>query len=294
MPKQTFIAVKNRRPLLARVVAVAIAAIVLYAPLATRADEWPEPAERSGPSVRTPREVDAALVLEGAYVPASVSATPDPSGIIGGALTWNFALVDRLGLFGHHAVTGFMVGNVSMLAEGNEVGLRYRAAQLVALEAAFLAHNISRVWVDDYGISPGGVEDIGGEIGAWLPFEPNRWIRLDAHLFFRIFDVYRDTQEAFGAGARLSLLVASGHSVVIEPQLVGVLRNHPREGVASATLNVIGDVSWRFALYERLGGMVGARFSTSMLVGVQPMLELKRSMIGEPMALGYLGIFFGG
>ena len=33
--------------------------------------------------------------------------------------------------------------------------------------------------------------------------------------------------------------------------------------------------------------------STNLLVGQVPMLELKRSMINEPMAMGTVGIYFG-
>jgi hypothetical protein len=153
---------------------------------------------------------------------------------------------------------------------------------------------VDRAWIDDFETRPGGVADLGGELGVWLPFEPHQRVRLDAHVVMRLFDVYRDTQGALGAGARVSLLIAKGHSVALELTLLRAQRSRPRAGVDQTTWNALGDVSWRFTLKGRLGGIIGARLSSSMLVGVQPMLELKRSMIDEPMALGYVGLFFGG
>lgn len=282
----------NDKRLPARGVAAAIAAFALCAPLASQADAWPAPVERSGPDVPAPREIDALAALQGAYVPAG--ALPKATGTFGGVFTWCFAPVARLGLFGRHEVFGLVWGNLSMLAVGHELGLRYAAARHLSFETAFLTHRVDRVWVDDFETRPGGVSDIGGEAGVWFPFAPHGRIRLDAHLLLRMFDVYKDTQGALGTGARVTLLVARGHSVALELTAIRAQRSRPRAGVDRTTWNAIGDVSWRFRLKGRLGGLVGARVSTSMLVGVQPMLELKRSMIEEPMAVGYLGLYFGG
>ena len=271
---------------------VMVAAVALCAPRAPRADGWPAPVERSGPDVPAALEIAVSGVFQGAYVPAGVA--PEETGTAGGVLTWCLAPVERLGLFGRHEVWGLVWGNVSMLAVGHEVGLRYVAARHLSLETAFLSHRVDRVWIDDWETRPGGVADIGGELGAWFPFVPHRRIRLDAHLVLRLFDVYRDTQGALGAGARASLHIARGHSVALELTALRAQRSRPRTGVDQTTWNVMGDVSWRFTLSGRLGGLVGGKVSTSMLVGVQPMLELKRSMIEEPMAVGYVGLFFGG
>jgi hypothetical protein len=272
-------------------ICLAIAALFAVAPTTARAQAWPEPVERSGPSVPAARRVEAATVLEGAYVPEGVA--PQATGIFGGVLTWCFAPVERLGIFGRHEVAGLKWGKIAMLELGHEVGLRLATARHLTLEAAYLTHRIDRAWVDDFETRPGGVADMGGELGAWLPFAPHPRIRLGAHLLYRIFDVYRDTQGALGLGARLELLIARGHAVAIELTVVRAQRSRPRAGVDRTTWNAIGDVSYRFSLAARVGGLVGARLSSSMLVGVQPMLELKRSMIEEPMAVAYLGLFFG-
>jgi len=278
----------------ARSIGVSVAAAAFFLPAVLLADGWPAPAERSGPEVPPPRGIEATSVIQGAYVPASAGVAPEATGTFGGALTWCFAPLARLALFGRHEVYALKWGEVTLLAVGHEVGLRYAAARHLTMETAFLTHRVDRAWVDDFETRPGGVSDIGGEVGAWLPFAPHSRVRLDAHVLLRIFDVYRDTQGALGGGARVTLLVARGHSVALELTVLRAQRSRPRAGVDRTTWNAIGDVSWRFTLSGRLGGMIGARLSTSMLVGVQPMLELKRSMIDEPMALGYLGLFFGG
>jgi hypothetical protein len=271
-----------------------VAALALCAPGPLCADDWPAPAERSGPDVPAPHGIAATAELQGAYVPASAASAPKETGAFGGTLTWCFAPVARLGLFGHHEVTGLMWGNLSLLAVGHEFGLRYAAAGHLTFETAFLSHRVDRAWIGDFETRPGGVADIGGELGAWLPFEPHERVRLDAHIVARLFDVYRDTQGALGAGARVSLRIAKGHAVALELTVLRAQRSRPRAGVDQTTWNALGDVSWRFKLKGSLGGLIGARLSSSMLVGVQPMLELKRSMIEEPMALGYVGLFFGG
>ena len=51
-------------------------------------------------------------------------------------------------------------------------------------------------------------------------------------------------------------------------------------------------VYWQSMIYKSFGIKVGAIVSANLLVGEVPMLELKRSMIGEPMAMAELGLFF--
>jgi hypothetical protein len=271
---------------------VAAVFCVSLAPEAGAAD-WPVQAERSGPRLTLPREIAATAVIRGAYVPEASAAVPGSTGTIGGAITWSFAPFARLGLFGRHELEGYFWANVALLAIGHEAGLRFSAARHLAFEAAYLSHRVSRVWIDDFETRPGGVSDMGGELGAWLPFAPHERIRLDLHVVSRIFEVYKDTQSVLGGGVRLSLLVARDSEVVVELTLLRAARSRPRSEVDVTTWNVIGEASLRSRLTRGLGLLIGARLSTSMLVGEQPMLELKRSMIEEPMGVAYAGMSFG-
>ena len=83
-----------------------------------------------------------------------------------------------------------------------------------------------------------------------------------------------------------------GHALVLELETLRAVRAQPRVGVDRVTWNVLGEVAWRARLTDRLGLRIGVRVSTHLLVGEVPMLELKRSMIDEPMALGSAGIYF--
>ena len=67
---------------------------------------------------------------------------------------------------------------------------------------------------------------------------------------------------------------------------------NPRTGVDRVTWNVKGVIQWRSQLTDRFGLQIGVRATTNLLVGEVPMLELKRSMIDEPMAMGTLGAYF--
>jgi hypothetical protein len=277
-----------------RAPAALAAVLACLAPAASLAEEWPDPAERSGPRLPAPKEVTATAVARGAYVPASDATGEEAASTFGGSLSWCFAPVRRLGLYGRHELVSYRWANVTLLSFGHEVGLRLLAARHLTLEAAYLTHRVSRAWIDDFEASPGGVEDRGAELGAWLPFAPHESVRIDVHLIGRLFDVYRDTQGAFGGGARLSLLVADGHALVVELTAVRAQRSRPRAGVDETTWNLFAEASWRSLLTPRFGLLIGARLTTSMLVGEEPMLELKRSMIEEPMGVAYLGMFFGG
>lgn len=255
---------------------------------------WPEPAERSGPRVQARGTAAAAAVGRGAWVPASEATGEREAWTAGGALSWSYAALPGLALFGRHEASAYRWADVTLLAFGHEVGLRYAAARRLTLEAAYLTHRVPRAWIGDFETNPGGVEDRGAELGAWLPFEPHEAVRLDVHLIARLFDVYRDAQGAFGGGARLSLLPADGHALVIELTALRAQRSRPRSGVEDTTWNLVAEASWRSRLAGSFGILLGARLSTSMLVGEVPMLELKRSMIEEPMGIAFLGVFFGG
>jgi hypothetical protein len=136
------------------------------------------------------------------------------------------------------------------------------------------------------------VIDRGLELGSWLRFEPHRRLLLEAHLVGRIFEVYRDTQGVTGIGLRASISPWSGHAMVVEIEALRVIRTRPRIGVDRVTWNVLGEVGWRSQLTPSFGIGIGARLSTNLLVGEVPMLELKRSMIDEPMAMASIGAWF--
>ena len=82
------------------------------------------------------------------------------------------------------------------------------------------------------------------------------------------------------------------HALVLELETLRTQRGNPRAGVDRVTWNVKGTIQWRSQLTDRFGIQIGGRVYTNLLVGEVPMLELKRSMIDEPMAMGTLGVYF--
>jgi hypothetical protein len=268
-----------------------LSAIALAAPTA-RAD-WPEPAIRSGTHLPAERELALALDLAGAYVPQVAGLAPDSTALLQGRLTWNFAPVERIGLFGEHTAGGMWWANLGLTILGNEFGLRYLCREHLAFEAAYLTHRVDRIEVDDFQSNPGGVIDRGVELGTWLRFEPHRRLLLETHLVGRIFEVYRDVQGVTGIGLRVSVSHWAGQALVVELEALRVIRARPRIGVDRVTWNVLGEVAWRSLLSASLGIQIGVRLSTHLLVGEVPMLELRRSMIDEPMTLASLGVWFG-
>jgi len=270
-----------------------IAALLALVPSVASTETWPYPAERSGPFLPKARELRAALLVQGAYIPSSSSTGDARAATLGGVLGWCFAPFERLGLFGLHELEGYWWANVTLMAHGNVLGLRYVAARHLTFEGAFLSHRVPRVWIDDLETRPGGVADNGGELGVWLPFSPHPRIRIELHLISRAFEVYKDTQGVLGGGLRLSLLIGRRTSLELELTLLRTTRSRPRAGVEDTTSNVIGEACLRTELARSLGMLLGAKLTTSMLVGEQPMLELKRSMIDEPMGLAYAGVTFG-
>jgi hypothetical protein len=254
--------------------------------------EWPEPALRSGPFLPPPREAAVAVDAAGAWVPARSGLATDDTGFLQGRITWNFSPWNGVGLFGRHGVGGMWWGDLALLTSEHELGLRWLASRVVTLEAAYLGHGTEKQWIDGDGKAIGGIRDHGAELSGWAHLEPHSRISLDLHMLGRWFDVFRDDQLVAGGGARLGLLFADGHAAVIEMHALWAHRANPREGVDRASWNVIGDVLWRSQLTKGFGMQLGARISTNLLVGEVPMLELKRSMIGEPMAMGILGVWF--
>jgi hypothetical protein len=253
---------------------------------------WPEPALRSGPWLPPPRELAIALDVAGAWVPEVAGLTTDDTGLLLGRITWNLAPWEAVGLFGRHGLGGMWWSDLTLLNGEHELGLRFLASDAVTLEAAYLGHRTEKQWIEGSPAAVGGIRDHGAELSGWVRLEPHSRIRLELHLLGRWFRVYLDDQVVAGGGARLSLLFGNGHALVLELHALWACRADPREGVERTSRNVIGDLAWRSRLGDRFGLQFGARLSTNLLVGEAPMLELKRSMIGEPMALGFLGGWF--
>ncbi|HUT78851.1 MAG TPA: hypothetical protein VM285_14235 [Polyangia bacterium] len=254
--------------------------------------QWPEPALRSGPWLPPPRDLAVALDVAGAWVPEMTGLTTDDTGLLQGRLTWNLAPWEEVGLFGRHGLGGMWWSNLTLLNSEHEIGLRWLASDVVTLEGAYLGHRTEKQWISGNSAAVGGIRDHGAELSGWAALRPHSRIRLELHLLGRWFRVYLDHQGVAGGGARLSLLFGNGQAAVLELHALWAYRADPREGVEHASWNVIGELAWRSRLGDRFGLQLGARLATNLLVGEVPMLELKRSMIGEPMAMGVLGCWF--
>jgi hypothetical protein len=278
----------RRDTLLLTTVLIAVAA----AAAGTARSEPLEPAVRSGARLPDAGDLAVALDLAGAYVPRVGGLTEGATGALQGTLTWNYAPWERLGLFGAHMAGGMWWDNLRLNMVGHEIGVRFAALEHMAFEAAYLTHRVDRFWVDDFESNPGGVIDRGLELGTWFRIEPHRRLVIEPHLVGRVFEVYQDTQGVTGLGVRVTVSPADGHALVLGLEVLRVIRAQPRTGVDPVTWNVLGGVKWRARVTDGWGIQVGVRVSTHLLVGEVPMLELKRSMIDEPMALGSLGVYF--
>ncbi len=171
-------------------------------------------------------------------------------------------------------------------------GFRFVPAKNIALETAYLSHRVDKTWVDDFELDPGGVKDFGGEISVWFSQSWLRRLKTEIGLIGRLFDVYRENQSVLGMNGRISILAASGHAATMELKVLRVFRSDPRVGVDQVTWNTIGSLYWQSMLTDFFGIKAGGLLSANLLVGEVPMLELRRSMIGEPMALAELGLIF--
>jgi hypothetical protein len=260
--------------------------------------DWPEPAVRTGTTLPAGRTLALTLNGTGMYVPKIEHLSSGKTGLIEGSLVWNFRIIGELGLFGKHSVARMWWDNVSMLTLGNEVGVRFRCFPFLTFEYAYLGHRTERVWIEsedgggDNQIAPGGVFDHGGETGIWGRWDPHDMVRVEGHLFGRAFRVYKDDQYTLGLGARVSLKPAKGHAIVLDVEVLGVYRAIPRTGVEQTTWNTLGTILWRGNLVDRVGLQIGLRLTTDWWTGEVPMLELKRSMIDEPTATAFIGVYF--
>jgi hypothetical protein len=276
--------------------------VVLFANATEAA--WPNPPVRSGTTLPHDRRLAAKIDAAGIYVPEVEEANAEKTALVEGVVTWNLRLIHGLGLFGKHSISRMWWTNVSgdsstdlsLLYLGSEFGLRFLCCKYLSFEAAYLGHRTERTWIEEDGdsmnFSPGGVKDHGGEVGIWGRYDPLAVLRLEGHLFGRAFRVYRDDQYVLGLGFRLSVLPASGHSLIFDLEVLGVYRADPRAGVDTSTWNIIGKIEWNGDLTPWLGMQLGLRVSSNWFCGEVPMLELKRSMIDVPMATGIIGFYF--
>jgi len=255
--------------------------------------DWPNPALRSGGYLPPARQIAVSLNASGAYVPQVGNLANDTTAVLEGGLTWNFAIDKRIGMFGHHTIGGMWWANRSLLSLGHEVGMRFPLVDVFTLEAAYLTHRVDSAWTDGIKLRPGGIMDSGGELGFWLHFSPMRRLKIEPHVFGRVFGVYTDVQGVTGVGLRMSVMPFDGHALGAEIRLLPTIRQHPQDGVEKVTWNVVGSIFWRSRITGDFGFQLGGTISTNLLVGQVPMLELKRSMINEPMATGTVGIYFG-
>jgi hypothetical protein len=274
--------------------------LTLVVPTGLNAAEWPAPPERSGSSLPERKTLAVQGEIAGLYVPERAGLSTDDTGIIEASLTWNLRIVGGFGLFGEHSVARMWWSNISMLTFGHELGLRYLLGDHIAFEGAYLGHRAEYEWIDGNSWSIGGVFDHGGEVGAWGRVVLLDRLKVEPHLFGRRFaepvsdgiESYTD-QLVFGAGLRGEVLVTSGHTILAEVELLRVYRGHRRRaGVDEITLNTIGTLSWRARITDRLGLHLGVRASTNWSCGEAPMMEIKRSMVDEPMAKIFAGLHF--
>lgn len=263
--------------------------------------EWPSPAQRSGADLPKDRDIAGSIEAAGIYMPEIEGISNYDTGMLEGSLVWNVRLFDGLGLFGKHSIWGLWWSDISMLAFGHEVGARFLCCRLLSFEAAYLGHRAEYEWIDGDAWNAGGVKDHGAEVGAWARFDLLKALRIEPHLLGRYFGEpdgsggaarYTDDQFVAGGGLRVSIMPIDGHAAVIEMKLLRIYRDHPRDGVDHVTWNVLGEALWRSNLIAGLGVQAGVRLSKNILCGEVPMLELRRSMIDDPMMTAILGLYF--
>jgi len=276
---------------------IALTTFLFVASLAgtTSADTspWPVTAARSDAVLTPVRELAVSVNFGGAYIPQVADISTDNTAIVEGTLIWNLTIFDKFALFGFHTLTKMWWGDSALLTLGNELGLRYAMIKHVTVETAYLNHRLDRAWAGKLETRPGGVVDYGVELGAWFHFQPIKRLKIGLHAIGRVFEVYMDTHRVAGFGIRVSLLPFDGHKMELDLTLLRVERGAPRTGVEKVTWNTVASIKWRSRITRQFGVALGGTISTNLQVGIVPMLELKRSMINEPMALATIGVFFG-
>lgn len=291
-------------PMPRRLCLIVLAGIVALAGPLLADTGWPAPAVRSGATLPEARRVAAALDGGGAYLASSESAGGASTGILVGRLTWNARIIGPLGAFGQHEVSGLWWGDISMLAFGHEVGLRLVPLPFLAVEAAYLGHRAEYEWVDGDPWALGGVFDHGAELGVVGRVVLAGQIALRGRLLGRYFGEpdpkgsddaqhYADDQWVVGFGLGAAVMPWDGHVLEVGAEVLYVNRaGRLREGVEEITWNIAVSGTWRSNLTERFGLALEVRVSTDMLAGMAPMMEIKRSVVNEPMATATAGVYF--
>jgi hypothetical protein len=257
-------------------------------------------AVRTGTTLPEGRDVAMAVDVGGMYTKRPHGYARDKAGMLGGDWIWNFRLVSGLGVFGKHIFRSVIIDNVTTLLIGHEAGLRLLIPDYLSLEAAYLTHRFEYKWVDGHPFGVGGTFDHGVELGAWGRFKPLARIEIGAHLFGRYFGEpnlknghhFADGHWVMGMGARMIIDVFERISVAADLEALRVYRAYSRAGVEKVTWNISESVYLVGAVTNRLGFRLGAQVSTDSYAGQMPVFESKRSMINQPVATMWLGLFF--
>lgn len=257
-------------------------------------------ATRSGITLPPPRVVAAHLEIGGIYVPRNSQLIDHDTGMLEGSFTWNYSLFEKLGLFGRHSLAGMWWGEVSILTMGHEVGARLLLGPHLVFEVAYLGHRAEYEWLKGDPFSLGGVNDHGVEVGAWAHARFFHKLLLEGNLLFRRFDTPtgRDSasftdQLVFGFGLRATIQILRNHEILLSSELLRAFRaDYSRVGVEKITCNTVGTISWRTRFPRELALEFGLSLTTNWYTGIIPMLEIKRSMIDEPMARGFFRFYF--
>jgi hypothetical protein len=266
--------------------------IIIFS-LNARAEIWPVKAEETGLVSPEPKKVIYTLSANGIYIPQIEGLSNAQTIFVQGNLVWNFTLCKKLTLFGAHNGGVMHFDNVTLINTGSRFGVRFLGLKNFSLETAYLHHKVDTTFVDGIKIYPAGVFDRGVETGMWISVDRIRNILFNFHLFGRYFSVYTEDQLVGGYAFELLLLPKDGLSLTFGVEFLEVFRLNKRTGVDFFTHNAVGKIEWKMLFNNSTGMFAGIRMSSDLLTGSVPMLELKRSMIGEPMGYAELGIFSG-
>jgi hypothetical protein len=267
-----------------------IAASLFLPPLEGFAQTWVAVPQRWGNFVPTPRQVAVAIEGGGAIAQLNLGKEKAYATLGRGAITWNLALWPWLCVFGQHAVTTYSWSNDRLLTIGNEVGVRVIPVEKLSLQAVYLGHRLEQEWISDTSFAVGGVRDHGLEIEAAYQFLLFERLSIEPQMILRYFKAFLDDYYVAGAGLRLALRLTEAQEFIAEATLLANFRVHPRAGLPAQTINPLGELRWQMTLVEPLVLQVGVRASRHLLVGVEPMLELKGTMMNDPLGMGFAAL----
>jgi hypothetical protein len=268
-----------------------VALALFLFPLETYAQTWVATPQRWGNFVPTPRQVAVALEGGGAIARFNLGNVDATATLGRGTITWNLALWPWFCVIGQHAITHYSWSNVRMLTLGDEVGVRIIPFEKFSIQALYLGHRLEQEWIDDKPFAIGGVRDHGVELGTAYQILFDR-LSVEPQAIIRYFKAFRDDYAVVGAGVRLALRLTDGQELVSESTLLENFRIHPHTGLPAKTTNALGELRWQMELIDRLAIQVGARASRRLLVGVEPMLELRISMVNEPLGMGFVAVSY--